>query len=59
MEVSNSDHVTGKHNDHLETLLKLGADEALFAGDPRHRNALYSLITEPTMTVEPKFIGTY
>jgi hypothetical protein len=59
MQVTNPDHVIGKHNEHLETLSVLCADEALFAGDPRHRNALYSLITEPTIAVEPKFIGTY
>src|SRR5262249_31909066 len=35
------------------------ADEALFALDPRHRNALYSLITEPTNTIEPKFVDSY
>jgi hypothetical protein len=59
MQVTNADHVLGKHNQHLETLLVLCADEALFAGDMRHRNALYSLITEPTITVEPKFVGAY
>ena len=59
MQVTNPDHVIGKHNEHLETNLVLCADEALFAGDPRHRNALYSLITEPMIAVEPKFIGTY
>jgi hypothetical protein len=59
MEISNPEHLTGKHNQHLENLLSLCADEALFAGDPRHRNALYSLITEPMITVEPKFIGVY
>src|SRR5260370_37867922 len=59
MQVTNPDHVIGKHNQHLETLLSLCADEALFTGDMRHRNALYSLITEPTITVEPKFIGAY
>jgi hypothetical protein len=59
MQVSNPEHVIGKHNPHLETLIKLCADEALFVGDPRHRNALFSLITEPRLTVEPKFINTY
>jgi hypothetical protein len=38
---------------------KLCADEALFVGDPRHRNALYGLITEPTVEIEPKFIDVY
>ena len=59
MQVQNSAHVMGKHNRHLETLLRLTADEALFAGDPRHRNALYTLITEPTLTIEPKNIDAY
>ena len=40
MQVQNPDHVIGKHNAHLERLLRLTADEALFALDPRHRNAL-------------------
>jgi len=59
MQVTNPEHVIGKHNQHLENLLSLCADEALFAGDPRHRNAVYSLITEPTFAVEPKFVGVY
>ena len=59
MNVQNPDHVIGKHNAHLERLLRLTADEALFALDPRHRNALYHLITEPDLTIEPKFIGAY
>ena len=59
MQVNNPTHVIGKHNPHLETLLKLCADEALFVGDPRHRNALFNLITEPTLTIEPKFVNVY
>ena len=59
MQVSNPAHVIGKHNPHLETLIKLCADEALFVGDPRHRNALFSLITERTLTIEPKNINVY
>src|SRR5262245_19512719 len=59
MQVRNPEHVMGKHNEHLETLLHLSADEALFALDHRHRNALYNLITEPELTIEPKFNGAY
>ena len=59
MQVKRAEHVVGKHNRHLETLLKLCADEAVFVGDPRHRNALFGLITEPTVDVEPKFIDAY
>ena len=59
MQIQNPEHVIGKHNAHLEMLLRLTADEALFAGDPRQRNALYNLITEPRLTIEPKFVGVY
>jgi len=59
MQLNNPQHVIGKHNPHLETLLKVCADEALFVGDPRHRNALFGLITEPTVTIEPKFVNAY
>jgi Family of unknown function (DUF5906) len=59
MQINNPEHVLGKHNAHLETLLKVCADEALFVGDPRHRNALFGLITEPQLTIEPKFVGVY
>ena len=59
MAVQNVEHVIGKFNPHLEHLLRLSADEALFAGDPRHRNALYNLITEPRITIERKFADAY
>ena len=59
MQINNADHIIGKFNPHLETLLRLTADEALFVGDPRHRNALFGLITEPTLTIEPKGCGVY
>jgi hypothetical protein len=59
MQVTRPEHVVGKHNKHLETLLRLTADEALFAGDPRQRDALYGLITELTHTIEPKFVDAY
>jgi hypothetical protein len=59
MEIQNPEHVVGKFNPHLEKLLRLTADEALFALDPRHRNALYNLITEPRITIEPKHINAY
>jgi hypothetical protein len=59
MQLGNADHITGKFNPHLEVLLRVVADEALFVGDPRHRNALFGLITEPTLTIEPKGCGVY
>jgi Family of unknown function (DUF5906) len=59
MQVQNSAHVIGKHNEHLQKLLRLTADEALFAGNPQHRDVLYGQITEPTITIEPKFVDAY
>ena len=59
MQIGNADHIIGKFNPHLETLLRVTADEALFVGDPEHRNALFGLITEPTLTIEPKGCGVY
>jgi Family of unknown function (DUF5906) len=59
MQVGNPKHVIGAFNPHLETLLRLTADEALFVGNPEHRNALFGLITEPKLTIEPKGCGVY
>jgi hypothetical protein len=59
MLIVKPDHIIGKHNPHLESLLRLTADEALFVGNPEHRNTLFNLITEPEITIEPKFCGVY
>jgi hypothetical protein len=59
MQVSNPKHIVGAFNPHLETLLRLTADEALFVGSHEHRNALFGLITEPKLTIEPKGCGVY
>jgi hypothetical protein len=59
MQVTNPKHIVGNFNPHLETLLRLTADEALFVGSHEHRNALFSLITEQELTIEPKGCGVY
>ena len=59
MQVTNPKHIVGNFNPHLETLLRLTADEALFVGSHEHRNALFSLITEQKLTIEPKGCGVY
>ena len=59
MQLGNPEHIVGKFNPHLETLLRVTADEALFVGDPKHRNALFGLITEKDLTIEPKNCGLY
>jgi hypothetical protein len=59
MQVSNPKHIVGAFNPHLESLLRLTADEALFVGSHEHRNALFGLITEAKLTIEPKGLGVY
>jgi hypothetical protein len=59
MQITNPKHIVGAFNPHLETLLRMTADEALFAGSHEHRNTLFSLITEPKLTIEPKGCGVY
>ena len=59
MLVTNPKHIVGNFNPHLETLLRLTADEALFVGNHEHRNALFGLITESTLTIEPKGCALY
>ena len=51
MEINLPEHLLGKHNPHLESLLRVTADEAIFAVDPQQRDQLYNLITEPTLTI--------
>ena len=59
MQITNPKHIIGAFNPHLETLLRMTADEALFVGSHEHRNALFTLITEPKLTIEPKGCGVY
>jgi hypothetical protein len=53
--ISNSKHLTGNFNAHQRDCIFLGADEALFAGDPSHVGIMKSIVTEPFLVVEPKF----
>jgi hypothetical protein len=59
MQVTNPEHIVGKFNPHLETLLRMTADEALFVGNHKHRNSLFNLVTEADLTIEPKNCGVY
>jgi hypothetical protein len=59
IQVFNPDHVVGKHNLHLQNKLFLHADEALWAGDKQAERTLKGMITEATMTIEPKGIDAF
>lgn len=53
--IANREHLTGKHNAHLESLCFLFADEAYNPGDREVEGILKNLITEPSLAIEPKF----
>jgi hypothetical protein len=59
MQITNPKHIVGAFNPHLETLLRMTADEALFVGNHEHRNMLFNLVTESKLTIEPKGCGVY
>jgi hypothetical protein len=57
MATSNAKHLVGNFNHHLRDCVFLFADEAFFAGDKAHTGVLKSLITEPYLTIEPKYMN--
>ena len=54
-QITNAAHLVEKFNAHLVDCVALFADEAFFAGDPRHEAVLKGLITEPDLPIEAKF----
>jgi hypothetical protein len=57
--VTDDKHVHGSFNAHLSTALLLHSEEALFAGDHRHRGIIKSLITDAKRMVEHKGVDAY
>lgn len=56
LAVTQDEHIHGKFNSHLATTLLLHSEEALHAGDRKHRSIIKSLITDSTRMMEPKGI---
>ena len=54
MQITNSRHLVGNFNGHLQKTAFLFADEAFFAGDRIGENVLKGLVTERNITVEKK-----
>jgi hypothetical protein len=52
-------HLTGHFNAHLQHCSLLYADEAFFAGDRQHESVLKALVTEETITIEPKGLDAF
>jgi hypothetical protein len=55
LQITNAQHLVGTFNGHLRDLVALFADEAFYAGNPRHVSILKGLITEPSMAIEDKY----
>ncbi|MDC0190230.1 DUF5906 domain-containing protein [Rhodospirillales bacterium] len=53
--ISQSEHLVGRFQSHLEDCLFLFADEAFFPGDPKIKGQLKSLVTERLLTIEAKY----
>ena len=52
-------YVTGQFNAHMASSLLLHADEAFFAGDPRHAGRLKGMVTAETNRIEKKGIDSF
>jgi hypothetical protein len=59
LHISQAEHLVGKFNAHLMDTCLLFADEAFFAGDPKHVSVLKALITESVITIEKKFVDAH
>jgi hypothetical protein len=54
LQVAQSSQVTGKFNSHLKDCVLLFCDESFWAGDKQAEGVIKNLVTEPTITCEPK-----
>lgn len=54
ISISNPTHLVGNFNAHLRDCSFVFADEAFYAGDPRHARILKTLVTEPVLMIEQK-----
>ena len=57
-KISDPRHLVGGFNGHLGGAAFVQVEEALFAGDPRHRGPLYDMIVNRTIRVEKKFVDS-
>ena len=59
LQIFSTEHLTGKHNQHLQNKLFLFLDEAIWAGDRQADRVLKGLTTEKTMFIEPKNVNGF
>jgi Family of unknown function (DUF5906) len=59
LHIAHSKHLVGAFNRHFLHCALLFVDEAFWAGDKQGEGALKALITEPTLTIEPKGVDLF
>jgi hypothetical protein len=59
LQIFSTDHLIGKHNQHLQNKLFLFLDEAIWAGDKDADRVLKGLVTEKSMFIEPKNVNGF
>ena len=59
LQIFSTEHLTGKHNQHLQNKLFLFLDEAIWAGDKHADRVLKGLTTEKSMFIEPKNVNGF
>jgi hypothetical protein len=59
LPVSDGKHLTGAFSGHLQFCSFLFLDEAFWAGDSAHEGRLKALVTEETVTIEPKYFAPF
>ena len=59
LHISSMDQLAGRFNSHLVDCALLFADEAYWPGDRSAEGTLKRLITEPTLSIEPKNVNVF
>lgn len=59
LHLTNSRQLTGQFNSHMQDVILIFADEAFWGGDKQAEGNLKSLITEPFIVIEPKFVNAF
>jgi hypothetical protein len=59
LPVSDPKHLVGAFSGHLQFCCFLFLDEAFWAGDSVHEGRLKALVTEETITIEPKYFSPF
>ena len=59
LQIFSPEHLSGKHNKHLQNRLFLFADEAFWAGDKVAERILKGVLTEKVLMIEPKNVNAF